>query len=162
MKIGVISDNHGYMHPKVYDAFVGVERILHAGDIGSLDIITSLEALAPVAAVHGNIDTFPLVTRYPEVLAIDINGVRICIIHEFRGLADSKIQHVATDMRDGKFDIIIYGHSHKAKIDWVDGVLTFNPGAAGKRRFSLQPAVGILQINDDATFSPQILYLDEI
>ncbi len=61
MKIGVISDNHGHMHPKVYDLFQGVDHILHAGDIGSEEIIISLEAMAPVQAVWGNIDTFPIV-----------------------------------------------------------------------------------------------------
>lgn len=161
MKIGVISDNHGYINPNVYAIFDGVAQILHAGDIGSEDIITSLEAIAPVHAIHGNIDTFPLTARYPEVLALEIQGIKICMIHHFISLKISVIQNAIRKFPENKLDLLICGHSHQAKLQRIDDVLIFNPGSAGKRRFSLRPAVGIVHIVEDGSFTPEIIYLDE-
>lgn len=160
MKIGVISDTHSYINPKVFPAFEGVELILHAGDIGSEDIVTSLETLAPVKAIQGNIDTFPLSTRYPEVLATEIEGVVICIIHHFIDIRHSQIRQVLEQISRRQPDIVIFGHSHQAKLEHVGEVLLFNPGSAGNRRFSLRPSVGLLDISSDGTFSPDIVYLD--
>ena len=160
MTIGVISDNHGYLHPKVFSVFEGVDLILHAGDIGSEDIITTLETLAPVQAIHGNIDTFPLVTRYPEVLSTTAEGVTLCMIHEFVGLDDPKILAEMKNYAGRDLDVLIYGHSHRAKLERIGGTYLFNPGSAGKRRFSLRPAVGLLKIAGQNSFVPEIVYLD--
>jgi len=157
VRIGVISDTHGYINPKVYDVFVGIETILHAGDIGDEDVITSLETLAPVQAIHGNIDTFPLRERYPDILTRTIHGVKICMIHEYRGLRDQLLQRRLQQ----KPDVVIFGHSHQAKIDKEEGTVLFNPGAAGRRRFNLRPAVGLLTIKHEGSFTPEIIYLDE-
>ena len=160
MKIGVISDNHGYMNPKVFSVFEHVDLILHAGDIGSEDIITSLETLAPVQAVHGNIDTFPLVSRYPEVLSTMLQGAMICMMHEFRGLDDPRILAEMANFGGRDLDLLIYGHSHQAKLERIGGTYLFNPGSAGKRRFSLRPAVGLLKIEAQNRVVPEIVYLD--
>jgi len=159
--IGVISDTHGYINPKVFDVFEGVDQILHAGDIGHEDVITSLEALAPVRAIHGNIDTFPLLSRYPDVLTVDIRGVVICMIHEFRGLQDPLLKARWQPLPKPKPDVVIFGHSHRATLEKDDDVVLFNPGAAGKRRFNLRPAVGLLTITENGSFTPEILYLDK-
>lgn len=161
MKIGVISDTHGYIHPKVFSIFNGVDLILHAGDIGSEDVITSLETLAPVKAIHGNVDTFPLSTRYPGILALDIQGVGICMIHQFFGLKSPKIQEAARKLSKKKIDVLIYGHTHQAKLERDGEVFLFNPGSAGKRRFSLKPTVGLLTISDNRNYRPEIIYLEQ-
>ncbi|MCG8604666.1 metallophosphatase family protein [bacterium] len=160
MKVGVISDTHGFIDPKVFTVFDGVELILHAGDIGSEDIITSLETIAPVKAIHGNIDTFPLSTRYPEVLAIEMEGVAICIIHQFIDIRNSKIRDEMAKTSKAQPDILIFGHSHQAKLEYSGEMLLFNPGSAGRRRFSLRPAVGLLTLSEES-FTPRIVYLDE-
>ncbi len=160
MKIGVISDNHGTMNPGVYEVFADVELILHAGDIGSEDIITSLQSIAPVQAVYGNIDTFPLVSRYPETLSLEISGVTICVMHEFTGLTDPKLLAEIKKFGGRDLDILIYGHSHQAKLERVGQTYLFNPGSAGRKRFSLRPAVGLITIHPDGTHVPEIVYLD--
>ena len=160
MKIGVISDTHGSLHPNVFRAFEGVELIFHAGDIGSEDIITSLETITPVRAIYGNIDAFPLSTRYPEVLALEIHGVGICMIHQFISIKTSSIQNALRTLNNGKLDLVICGHTHEAKLERKEDVLIFNPGSAGKRRFSLRQAVGILTINEDGRFVPEIVFLE--
>ncbi|MFQ5865145.1 MAG: metallophosphoesterase family protein [bacterium] len=159
MKVGVISDTHGAIHPKVYSVFEGVEMILHAGDIGTEDVITSLETLAPVRAIHGNVDTFPLSTRYDEILTLEIHGVAICMIHQFISFNNSVIQNAMMQFPHKRIDLLIYGHTHEAKLERVGEVLLFNPGSAGKRRFSLKPAVGLLTISDKRKFTPEIVYL---
>ena len=161
MKIGIISDTHGYINPKVFSLFEGVELILHAGDIGTIDIVTSLEALAPLKAIHGNIDTFPLSTRYPQVLGLEIHGVGICLIHQFISIKNSIIQQEVSQLPSKKLDVVICGHSHDAKLQRMDEVLVFNPGSAGKPRFSLRPAVGMLTISENGWYTPEIIYLDE-
>lgn len=161
MKIGIISDTHGYINPKVYPVFDGVELILHAGDIGSEDVITSLESVAPVKAIHGNVDTFPLVTRYPEILTLEIQGVAICMIHQFSSLRDANLKKASRNLSRPELDLLIYGHTHEAALKREDGVLLFNPGSAGRRRFHLRPAVGLLTLAGDGTFAPEIVYLEQ-
>ncbi|MFQ5825143.1 MAG: metallophosphoesterase family protein [bacterium] len=161
MKIGVLSDTHGFINPNVFSIFDGVELILHAGDIGSEDIITSLETLAPVKAIHGNMDTFPLSTRYLQILTLEIHEVAICMIHQFISVTNSVIQNAALKLPNNKIDLLIYGHTHQPKLERVDGVLLFNPGSAGKRRFSLRPTVGLLTILNNGKFIPEIIYLEE-
>lgn len=157
--IGVISDNHGYTNPQVFPVFENVDMILHAGDIGNEDVITALEALAPVYAVYGNVDTFPLTTRYPEVFAVAINDVHICMLHQLVSLKTSNIQNTVNGQLNGKLDILIYGHTHSAKLERLEDIYLFNPGSAGKRRFSLRPAVGLIHIFENGSFTPEIIYL---
>lgn len=160
MKLGVISDTHGYINPNVFPIFEGVEQILHAGDIGSEDIITTLEAIAPVQAIHGNVDTFPLSTKYPGTLTLEIHGALICIIHEFFSLNDPVIQGAVAQSGNKELAMVIYGHTHQAKLQRAGEVLLFNPGSAGKRRLSLRPAVGLLTISTRGELTPEICYLN--
>lgn len=160
MRIGVISDTHGHVHPKVYPLFEGVDLILHAGDIGSEDVITSLEAVAPVKAVHGNVDVFPLTTRYPAVLPLLLEGVAVCVLHELVPPGHPLLQTALKELKRDQLDVLIYGHTHDARLEQRGGVTLFNPGSAGKRRFSLRPAVGFLQLTGSGNFVPEIKYLD--
>ena len=161
MKIGVISDTHSVINPKAFDLFAGVDQILHAGDIGGTDILTSLETLAPVQAVYGNVDMFPEVEQYPEVWFAIISGVKIAMLHIFTDLDDNRLLEIREKNGIDGLDIVIFGHSHKAEMRMENGVLLLNPGSAGHRRFSLRPAVAIIDIPEQGKFEAQIIYLDE-
>jgi len=161
MKIGVISDTHGVINPRVFELFAGVDQILHAGDIGGGDIVTALETLAPVQAVYGNVDTFPEVERYPEVWFAEISGIRIVMLHIFSNLDDTRLVSIQKKQGIHRPDIVIFGHSHKAEMRRDNGVLLLNPGSAGRRRFSLRPAVAIIDIPEPGRFEANIHYLDE-
>jgi len=106
-------------------------------------------------------DTFPLSTRYPAVLTLDINGALICIIHDFFGLPDPRITDAVQKSGKKKLDLLIYGHSHEAKLARNGEVLLFNPGSAGKQRFSLRPAVGLLTVAENGQLTPEICYLED-
>ena len=142
MKVGLISDTHGKLRPEVFDAFRGVDVILHAGDIGSIDIITSLEAIAPVHAVHGNSDDFDVRARYGESVNIELEGKRIAMVHgHLLGVPTPERLRTAFPHAD----IIVYGHTHQPLVN-QDSPMIVNPGAAGPARFKLTPSVAILEI----------------
>jgi len=159
MKIGVISDTHGYIQPSVFNIFADVDLILHAGDIGNEDVITALEALAPVKAIHGNVDVFPILSKYPESLTLELKGVSIFVIHQFLGLHQPEIQRARESFSKKHIDVLIFGHTHQAKIEKKDRTLLLNPGAAGKPRFKLKPSVGLIYIADDGNIHAEICYL---
>lgn len=142
MKVGLISDTHGRLRAEALSAFVGVDVILHAGDIGSIDIITVLETIAPVHAVHGNTDDFEVRQRYGESLDITLDGKRIAVAHGHLLGAPTPLQ-----LREAfpDADVIVYGHTHKPLLDAGPPVVV-NPGAAGPARFKLKPSVAILDL----------------
>ncbi len=145
MRLGVISDTHGLLRPEVFAVFEGVDHILHAGDIGSLDILTELEAIAPVTAVYGNTDGFDVRARLPKVAEIRLDGFGIVVTHghQFARVVTPATLHDAFPSAD----IIIYGHTHRPLLEIVDVVVTvMNPGGAGARRFDLPASVGILEL----------------
>ena len=145
MRLGIIADTHGLLRPEVFDVFAEVDHILHAGDIGSLDIITELEAIAPVTAVFGNTDGFDLRARLPRVARLQLDGFDIVVTHgdQFgRGVPSEELHAAFPDA-----EIIIHGHTHLPKLELVDVVVTvMNPGGAGQRRFDIPASVGILEL----------------
>ncbi len=144
MRLGIIADTHGLLRPEVFSVFEQVDRIFHAGDIGSLDILTELEAIAPVTAVYGNTDGFALRDRLPDVVNIEIDGFRLLLTHgdAFGVPTPDKLNRSYPDR-----EIILFGHTHRPLLTIVDSVVTvMNPGAAGPRRFDLQPSVGIMEL----------------
>lgn len=143
LKVGLISDTHGRLRNNVLDAFAGVEAILHAGDIGSLDIITTLETLAPVHAVHGNTDDFGIRAHYGESVSVELAGVKIMIAHGhlFGALTPDRLRATFPDA-----DVIIFGHTHVPLVDRTTRPVVINPGAAGPARFQLKPSVAILEL----------------
>jgi putative phosphoesterase len=143
VKIGLISDTHGRLRNNVLDVFAGVDVILHAGDIGSLDIITTLEAIAPVHAVHGNTDDFDICAKYGESVMVELAGVKFAIAHgHLFGSPNPKSLRAAFP----EVDVIIYGHTHVPLVDRTAKPIVINPGAAGPARFQLKPSVAILQL----------------
>ena len=138
LRIGVISDTHGLLRPEVEVALAGVAHIIHAGDIGSPDVIAGLDRIAPVIAIRGNVDTGRWADPYPETRIITLGGCRIHILHDIKTL---HLDPVASGV-----GLIVCGHSHLARIETVGGVLHLNPGSAGPRRFKLPVTVASLDL----------------
>ena len=136
--IGVISDTHGLLRPEAVDALRGSRHIIHAGDVGSPDILEKLFQIAPVTAVRGNIDKEAWARILPETEVIELGGISIYVLHDLARL-DLKPQAAG-------FSVVISGHSHRPQQETRDGVLFFNPGSAGPRRFKLPISVGRLVI----------------
>lgn len=144
MRLGIISDTHGLLRPEVFEAFRQVDLILHAGDVGSLDLLTELEAIAPVEAVYGNTDGFDLRARLPQVVNRRIEGIDFVVTHgdQLGSPTPEKLQAAFPAA-----EVIIYGHTHRPLLTTLDMVVTvMNPGGAGPRRFSLPPSVGIMEL----------------
>jgi hypothetical protein len=144
MRLGIISDTHGQLRPEVLDVFSQVDHILHAGDIGSLDLLIELEAVAPVTAVYGNTDGFDLRGRLDAEVRIELEGLYFTIVHGDRfGTPTPEALHAAYP----EADVIVYGHTHRPLLTMVDQTVTvMNPGSAGPRRFDLLPSVGIMEL----------------
>ncbi|HEV8719196.1 MAG TPA: metallophosphoesterase family protein [Candidatus Binatia bacterium] len=141
-RIGLISDTHGLVRPEALAALEGSELIIHAGDIGKAEVLTSLEAIAPVIAIRGNNDRDAWAKKIPDVLNVQINGVAIHVIHNVNELE-------ADPITEG-FRAIVSGHSHKPGVVTQDGILFINPGSAGPRRFKLPVTVGKLLLVRDS------------
>jgi putative phosphoesterase len=138
--VGIISDTHGLLREEAVQALEGVDLIIHAGDIGSRDVVDELEKVSPVIAVRGNCDRGKWADKYPEAETVKIGNKTILVLHDLNKL----------DIEPEKagFDIVISGHSHKAKQEEKGGILYINPGSAGPRRFSLP--ISIAQITIDS------------
>ena len=147
MRIGVVSDTHGYLNPQVLRLLEGVAHILHAGDIGGQDVIRGLEAVAPVTAVRGNNDRSGATAAYPVERVVAFEDKKLLVTHQVK-LPKGAGDLLPEAFRDRGLHAVIFGHSHIACQEWRQGVLFFNPGAAGKRRFRTVPSVGILDVDE--------------
>lgn len=142
-RIGLVSDTHGLFRKELFAALDGVELILHAGDVGPDDIIAQLETIAPVEAVYGNTDA-PGRPRLRDAIDVTIGGVRIHVSHGHEVGSPNPARLVARY----DADVVVYGHTHRQLVTRVGSQLVVNPGAAGARRFNLQPSVAVLTIVD--------------
>lgn len=140
MTLGVISDTHGLLRAEAVEALRGVDRILHAGDVGKAEILDALAQTAPVTAVRGNIDNESWARALPDTEVVEIGGVSIYMLHDLSQL-DLKPEAAG-------IDAVIYGHSHQPKMEMRKGILYFNPGSAGPRRFRLPVSVGKLHVEN--------------
>jgi putative phosphoesterase len=136
--IGVISDTHGLMRPEALAALQGSELIIHAGDVGDAAVLDELRAIAPVVAVRGNIDTAGWAAKLPEYEIVQHEGFSIYVLHDVNQL---EVDPIAAGLQ-----AVIAGHSHKPSIRTERGVVYFNPGSAGPRRFKLPVTVGRIEI----------------
>jgi uncharacterized protein len=152
MKIGVVSDTHGLLRPEVAPALEGVGRILHLGDVGDTAILKTLERIAPVTAIRGNIDREGPCSKLPETEVLLLEGHYIYLLHDLAAL------HL--DPAAAKFAAILSGHTHKPHIDWRKGVLYFNPGSCGPRRFDLPVTVGRLALTQGGRLHPEVVALN--
>jgi len=140
MIIGVISDTHGLLSPEALAALQGSEHIIHAGDIGDAAILDRLREIAPITAIRGNVDRDAWANSLPNTNALEIGGITIYVIHNLQEL-DLKPEAAG-------FAAVIYGHTHIPKSEIKNGVLFFNPGSAGPKRFRLPVTLGKLQIRN--------------
>jgi putative phosphoesterase len=140
MLIGVISDTHGLLRKEAVAALQGSDHIIHAGDVGDPAILRDLKAIAPVTAVRGNVDRGGWASTLPEVNILEAGGVSIYVLHV--------LQKIDLKPEAAGFAAVVYGHSHVPKQETKNGVLYFNPGSAGPRRFRLPVTVGTLTLED--------------
>ena len=144
MRLGVIADTHGLLRPEVFDVFKEVDHILHGGDVGKPEILTELEALAPLTAVYGNVDGPDVRARLPQVAKLELDGFEIVVTHgdQFGSPTPAHLRAAFP-----RAEIIVYGHTHRPLLALVDRTVTvINPGGAGPGRFGLPPSVGILEL----------------
>ena len=150
MTIGVISDTHGLLRLEAREALRGCELILHAGDVGTPEVLRELKLIAPVVAVRGNIDTAGWAKWLHATEIAECAERSLYVLHN--------IAELDLNPKAAGFAAVIYGHSHKANIEWKNGVLFFNHGSAGPRRFSLPVTVGKIEIVD-GELRPEIITL---
>lgn len=136
--IGVISDTHGLLRPEALKALRDSDYIIHAGDIGDPRILDQLSEVAPVTAVRGNVDHGAWATRIHPTNTLEMEDVSLYVLHN---LVELDLKPEAAG-----FSAVIYGHSHVPKQEMKNGVLYFNPGSAGPRRFRLPVTVGKLRL----------------
>ena len=139
--IGVISDTHGLLRPEALAALEGSDHIIHAGDVCDPAILDRLREIAPVTAVRGNVDHGMYAENLPETELVEIEGVTIYVLHI--------LEKLDLNPEAAGIQAVIYGHSHVPRQETRNGVLYFNPGSAGPRRFNLPITVGKLMVNGD-------------
>jgi putative phosphoesterase len=142
MKIGVISDTHGLLRAEALEVLRGSDFIIHAGDVGDPEILGKLSKIAPVTAVRGNVDQEEWAITIPETNVLEVNGLAIYVLHDLQRL-DLKPEAAG-------FAAVISGHSHIPRQEVKNGVLYFNPGSAGPRRFRLPVSMGRMLLEGGA------------
>jgi uncharacterized protein len=151
VRIGVVSDTHGLLRQEVAPALAGVEHILHLGDVGKISILRELEKIAPVTAIRGNIDREGPCSELPETEVVLLEGRYVYLLHDLNAL------HL--DPAAARFAAVLSGHTHKPRIYKNKGVLYFNPGSCGPRRFELPITIGLLTIREDGEIAAEIVPL---
>jgi putative phosphoesterase len=150
MNIGIISDTHGLLRREAIDALRGSDHIIHAGDIGAPEILDALAEVAPVTAIRGNIDIETWAQQLPTTNVADLGSGLFYVLHDLKSLD--------LNPRAAGFAAVISGHSHVPKIEWRDGVLYFNPGSAGPRRFRLPISLGRIRLENQQVI-PELITL---
>jgi putative phosphoesterase len=143
MKIGIISDTHGWLDPRVEKLFAGVAHILHSGDIGDLMIELELKFIAPVTIVLGNTDVG---LAFKETEVVTLAGKKFLIHHIINPWALS--EKAETRIKHHRPDVVVFGHTHKKFCETVNGILFFNPGYSGKPKFGTERSVAILHCDE--------------
>jgi uncharacterized protein len=141
IRVGVISDTHGLLREEALRELKGSDFIIHAGDLDTPEILHTLTKIAPVTAVRGNVDRGEWAKKIPATDVLEAGGISIYVLHN--------LQELDLDPKAAGFSVVIYGHSHRPMQEAKDGVLYFNPGSAGPRRFNLPISVGKLTVEND-------------
>jgi len=151
MILGILSDTHGLLRPEVPPALKGVDQILHIGDVGKISVLDELAKIAPVTAVRGNVDREGPCSKLPETEVVLAEGRYLYMLHDLKTL------HL--DPAAGKFAAVLHGHTHVPNFHTKKGVLYFNPGSCGPRRFELPVSIGILTVRTNGDLNPEIVTL---
>ena len=146
--IAVLSDTHGLLRPEIPNAIKDVDHIIHAGDLGKMEILDELNGITPTSIVRGNVDTGAWAASLPYDTVVEIAGQQLYILHD--------IDTLDIDPQAAGFSAVIYGHSHQPKIDYKDNVLYLNPGSIGPRRFKLPVSYAMLRINH-GSLAPELI-----
>jgi len=147
--IGLISDTHGLLRPQAIEALRGVDRIVHAGDVGDPAVLERLAKIAPVSAVRGNVDGGELARRLPRTAEIETPSGWLHVLHI--------LEELELNPRAAGFVAVVFGHSHRPSLEQREGVLYVNPGSAGPRRFELPVTVARMVADGGA---PRVEYID--
>jgi hypothetical protein len=150
-RIGVVSDTHGLVRPQTLAVLAGARLILHAGDVGGMEVLGALRQVAPVFAVRGNMDRGPWAASLPESQVVEAAGLLFYVLHDQAQLD--------LDPASAGFAAVISGHSHRPSIKTQRGVVLFNPGSAGPKRFGLPVTVGLIEV-DDQGLSARIVEIE--
>ena len=156
MLLGIVSDTHGLLRPEVAPALRGVDRILHLGDVGRPSVLEALEKIAPVTAIRGNVDREGPCAKLPETEVVLIENPPHASLYLYM-LHDLKTLHL--DPAAAKFAAVLHGHTHVPNHSAKKGVLYFNPGSCGPRRFELPVSIGILTVGPSGNLRPEIVNL---
>jgi uncharacterized protein len=150
MRVGVISDTHGLLRPRVLTLLEGCDQILHGGDVGGAGILSSLQQIAPVLAIRGNTDHGPEADGLPFSVAGELEGLPFRMVHRREDAAPGWMKGLR---------LLVFGHSHRPELEWQGSCLLLNPGACGQRRFSLPLTIAILTIKE-GRIVPEILAVE--
>jgi uncharacterized protein len=142
LSVGIISDTHGLLRPTAVEALLGVDQILHAGDVGAPYILDKLREIAPLTAIRGNVDVSGVCASLPPTEVVELGGRLFYLVH---ALEDLDIKPQAAGVA-----AVVYGHSHRPDIQRREGVLYLNPGSAGPRRFDLPVTLAKVYLDDHA------------
>ncbi len=151
MRLGIVSDTHGLLRPEVLPALSGVDHVLHLGDVGKPSILGALEAIAPVTAIRGNVDREGPCAQLPETEVVPAEGRYLYLLH------DLKMLHL--DPAAAKFAAVLFGHTHVPNFYTKKGVLYFNPGSCGPRRFDLPVTIGLLTVSAQGELEAKVVHL---
>lgn len=139
LRIGIISDTHGLLRPEAAQRLAGVAHIIHAGDIGRADVLAGLRRIAPLTAIRGNVDTGDWAKEYPDTQVVRLGERSFYVLHD--------LQELQIDPAGCGIDVVVSGHSHRPRVETIDGVLYLNPGSAGPRRFRLPITLATLELS---------------
>lgn len=162
MRLGILSDTHAWFHPELPSALADVDLILHAGDVGTPEVLDQLEAIAPVRAVYGNVDGTPVRHRAPEHQRVAVEGVRIWMTH-IGGRPGRWAKGIGPTLREERPNLFICGHSHILRIERVKALgnmLYLNPGAAGRQGFHQVKTCVRLVVEGGAMRQAEVVHLD--
>jgi putative phosphoesterase len=148
--VGVISDTHGLLRPEAVAALKGTDLIIHAGDVGSPEVIDALRELAPTFVVRGNVDKAYWASALPMTAHVEVGGLLFHVLHD--------ISELDLDPAPVGGAAVVYGHSHRPSIEMRDGVLFLNPGSAGPRRFNLPVSIARVSVSGQQ-LRPEIVEL---
>ncbi len=158
MKLGIISDTHGYLNPVVLEVFRGVDAILHAGDVGTEEILLQLRSVAPVVAVRGNMDHEPSLKALPSSREVEVEGKRFFLIHDIGNMATFQKKMMDEGINSVP-DIVVFGHTHQALYKQLGRIIYVNPGSATSSRDSRKPSVLLLNVTSEGEITPQLIEL---